>query len=93
MNQNLINKLLVCARFFLPNMFLISVLFSISAVGDTLSSDAFMQPNNDYLPKTWMHAMNGNLSKEGFSEDFKAFVMAVIIFLVSLRLCTPFPTF
>ena len=72
MNQNLINKVLVCARFFLPNMFLIGVLFSISAVGEALSSDAFMQPNNDYLPKTWMHAMNGNLSKEGFSEDFKA---------------------
>lgn len=72
MNQSLINRLLVCARFFLPNMFLIGVLFSISAVGETLSSDAFMQPNNDYLPKTWMHAMNGNLTKEGFSEDFKA---------------------
>lgn len=72
MNQSLINKVLVCARFFLPNMFLIGVLFSISAVGEALSSDAFMQPNNDYLPKTWMHAMNGNLSKEGFSEDFKA---------------------
>ena len=37
-----------------------------------LSPREFQSPPKNYLPKTWMHAMNGNLSKPGFTEDFKA---------------------
>ncbi|AWB66217.1 glycoside hydrolase [Saccharobesus litoralis] len=37
-----------------------------------LSATDFKNPQKPYLPKTWMHAMNGNLSKPGFTEDFKA---------------------
>lgn len=44
-----------------------------SDVIDTgLSKSSFEKPDDNYKPKTWMHAMNGNLSKPGFSEDFKA---------------------
>ena len=43
-----------------------------SAIGEKLSADDFASPAKNYLPKTWMHAMNGNLSKPGFTEDFKA---------------------
>ncbi|WP_342807893.1 glycosyl hydrolase [Alteromonas sp. M12] len=39
---------------------------------DTISPQNFENPAAEYLPKTWMHAMNGNLSKLGFTEDFKA---------------------
>jgi hypothetical protein len=54
----------------------VSVLFfgfiSYSASADTLSQQTFLNPSAQYLPKTWMHAMNGNISKPGLSEDFKA---------------------
>ncbi|MDO6693289.1 glycosyl hydrolase [Aliiglaciecola sp. 3_MG-2023] len=39
---------------------------------DNLTLKEFQNPAKNYLPKTWMHAMNGNLSKPGFTEDFKA---------------------
>ncbi|WAJ71735.1 glycosyl hydrolase [Catenovulum adriaticum] len=39
---------------------------------EPLSVNNFETPAKNYLPKTWMHAMNGNLSKPGFTEDFKA---------------------
>lgn len=45
---------------------------------DSLSGDAFKDPAKSYQPKTWMHAMNGNLSKPGFTEDFKAMKAAGI---------------
>ncbi|MCF2948893.1 glycoside hydrolase [Paraglaciecola aquimarina] len=51
-------------------MFLICNLASANA--ETFSKQGFENPASRYLPKTWMHAMNGNLSKPGFSEDFKA---------------------
>ncbi|EWH08843.1 family 2 glycoside hydrolase [Catenovulum agarivorans DS-2] len=43
-----------------------------SSLATQLSPEAFKQPAKNYLPKTWMHAMNGNMSKPGFSGDFKA---------------------
>jgi hypothetical protein len=39
---------------------------------EAISPQNFENPASEYLPKTWMHAMNGNLSKPGFTEDFKA---------------------
>ncbi|RDV27377.1 glycoside hydrolase [Alteromonas aestuariivivens] len=47
-------------------------LFSQAVNGNGLSVSDFREPAKPYLPKTWMHAMNGNLSKPGFTEDFKA---------------------
>ncbi|CAM3969252.1 MULTISPECIES: glycosyl hydrolase [Pseudoalteromonas] len=46
--------------------------FSLNALAEQLSPDSFNDPEQNYLPKTWMHAMNGNLSKPGFTQDFKA---------------------
>jgi hypothetical protein len=37
-----------------------------------LNAEYFAKPTAEYLPKTWMHAMNGNLSKPGFTGDFQA---------------------
>lgn len=52
---------------FMP-LFFTTVVFG----GEELSPTSFKDPGKNYLPKTWMHAMNGNLSKPGFTEDFKA---------------------
>lgn len=63
---------------FLVNIKKLFLTFSICAVpciganASNLSPQDFAQPPQPYLPKTWMHAMNGNLSKPGFSEDYKA---------------------
>ena len=37
-----------------------------------LNAEYFAKPTAEYLPKTWMHAMNGNMSKPGFTGDFQA---------------------
>ena len=51
----------------------LSLLITGHSIGnENLSVDDFNNPAKNYLPKTWMHAMNGNLSKPGFTEDFKA---------------------
>ena len=53
---------------------LYSLLISQNVFSDnaTLSVESFKKPPQNYLPKTWMHAMNGNLSKPGFTDDFKS---------------------
>jgi len=43
-----------------------------------LSPAAFNTPEPTYYPKTWMHAMNGNLSKPGFTKDMQALADAGI---------------
>lgn len=43
-----------------------------SPYAKNLSPDLFETPSINYYPKTWMHAMNGNLSKPGFTGDFAA---------------------
>ncbi|MCM2680677.1 glycosyl hydrolase [Echinimonas agarilytica] len=53
----------------------ICVLLAMASVGlnaTELSNAEFESPPKSYLPKTWMHAMNGNMSKPGFSKDFEA---------------------
>jgi hypothetical protein len=49
-------------------------LFFISgvAIAQSISQEDFESPPPNYLPKTWMHAMNGNLSKPGYSKDLQA---------------------
>ena len=42
------------------------------ASAQSLPESEFVMPATPYLPKTWMHAMNGNISKGGLTEDFKA---------------------
>lgn len=44
----------------------------------SLSPDAFKSPDKTYYPKTWMHAMNGNLSKPGYTKDMEALADAGI---------------
>ena len=46
--------------------------------GESLSQAAFRSPDQTYYPKTWMHAMNGNLSKPGYTKDIKAMAEAGI---------------
>ena len=50
----------------------LSLLLTVNVNAEELTPEAFEAPAKPYLPKTWMHGMNGNLSKPGFSEDFKA---------------------
>jgi hypothetical protein len=42
----------------------------------TLSVEDFKSPDKTFYPKTWMHAMNGNLSKAGYSKDMEAIAEA-----------------
>ncbi|WP_032095610.1 MULTISPECIES: glycosyl hydrolase [unclassified Alteromonas] len=43
-----------------------------SSLAQTTLESEFAMPEPSYLPKTWMHAMNGNITKEGLTEDFNA---------------------
>lgn len=47
-------------------------------MAENLSPVEFGNPARNYQPKTWMHAMNGNLSKPGFTKDFEAMSKAGI---------------
>ncbi|WP_371193774.1 glycosyl hydrolase [Glaciecola sp. SC05] len=49
-----------------------SLLAASLAHSQSLSPEEFETPAQTYFPKTWMHAMNGNLSKPGFSKDLQA---------------------
>lgn len=60
-----------------------SILFLLScgtskSQGERLSQNAFKSPDQTYYPKTWMHAMNGNLSKPGYTKDIEAMAEAGI---------------
>jgi hypothetical protein len=37
-----------------------------------ISEVLFKNPPTAYKPKTWMHAMSGNMSKEGLTKDLEA---------------------
>ena len=39
---------------------------------EIISEDLFMNPPADAEPRTWMHAMSGNMSKEGMTKDLEA---------------------
>ena len=39
---------------------------------EIISEDLFMNPPEDAKPRTWMHAMSGNMSKEGMTKDLEA---------------------
>lgn len=48
----------------------------ISCVGDNMSNQdlelAFKNPPKEAQPRTWMHAMSGNMSKAGITKDLEA---------------------
>lgn len=53
------------ALFFLINS-------SFTAQAQQLNSEKFTNPTSEYRPKTWMHALSGNMSKEGLTKDLEA---------------------
>ncbi|MDQ8201261.1 glycosyl hydrolase [Pelagicoccus enzymogenes] len=57
----------------LPSIALLAV-----ALSHAQSPDVFESPPQPYHPKTWMHALNGNISKAGFTKDFEAMADAGI---------------
>ena len=72
MNQNqfvFVLKNVVVLFFFIAVVFIVTPLKTLA---QSVLESEFASPEPSYLPKTWMHAMNGNMSKEGFTEDFKA---------------------
>ena len=88
MNQNqfvFLLKNVVTLNFFIVIAFIATPLKTLAQ--SALESD-FASPAPSYLPKTWMHAMNGNISKEGFNEDFKAMRDAGTHFMKKQRVCT-----
>ncbi|MBK0381940.1 hypothetical protein I5M32_03125 [Pedobacter sp. SD-b] len=52
--------------------FLILFLFAFQADAQTVNPAIFKNPPLQYHPKTWMHAMSGNMSKAGITKDFEA---------------------
>lgn len=61
------------------SFFLAATLFAPSTLqAQGLSPKDFKSPDQTYAPKTWMHAMNGNLSKPGYTKDIKALAEAGI---------------
>ncbi len=61
-------------------LFILALMFwSASPIyAQSLSPETFKSPDKTYYPKTWMHAMNGNLSKPGYTKDIEALADAGI---------------
>ena len=49
----------------------IVLMFSINLVAQSLEQ-SFLNPPNSVKPRTWMHAMSGNMSKVGMTKDLEA---------------------
>jgi len=47
-----------------------------TSVGSKKMESDFKTPPNSAKPKTWMHAMSGNMSKEGMTKDLEAIAAA-----------------
>ncbi len=57
--------------FFLCFTYFLLVIDTFSYAQD-LKSEDFKNPEKQYRPKTWVHAMSGNMSKEGITKDFES---------------------
>ncbi|MGB5942946.1 MAG: glycosyl hydrolase [Leeuwenhoekiella sp.] len=59
------------------SIFVMGTLFSL-AQNQTFQSleEGFNQPPPEARPRTWMHAMSGNMSKEGMTKDLEAIAAA-----------------
>lgn len=68
-------------------MLSISVCF---AQTNQLLESSFQTPPNQYRPQTWMHVLDGNMSKEGLTKDLEALADAgvggVLLFNISYRI-------
>lgn len=71
-------------------LFILSLLaFSSCSIdkSELISDDLFVNPPADTKPRTWMHAMSGNMSKEGMTKDLEAIsdagIGGVLLFTVS----------
>lgn len=60
------------AKLLLSATLLCNVLGGFSQVANPLSEEMFANPPSEYKPRTWMHAMSGNMSKEGMTKDLEA---------------------
>lgn len=57
------------------SVFLLSLCLLMAAVAQVNAQDLaleFQNPPQSAYPKTWMHCMSGNMSKEGLTKDFEA---------------------
>ena len=41
-------------------------------LNNTLSEDLFRNPPESAKPRTWMHAMSGNITAEGLTKDLES---------------------
>lgn len=75
------------------NILLYTILFFPSCLiqhSEKLSEELFINPPQSVKPRTWMHAMSGNMSKEGMTKDLEAISEAgiggVLLFTVTHRI-------
>lgn len=63
---------------------------SLTVQSQCLIPDKFENPAPEYRPKTWMHALSGNMSKEGMTKDLEAIekvgLGGVLLFNVSANI-------
>ncbi len=70
-----------------------ALMMSVSggAMAQSMEED-FLNPPERAKPRTWVHALNGNMTKEGFTKDLEAMAEAglggIILFHVSLGMPT-----
>ncbi len=62
----------------IPKLFTAAFVLATTLAYAAPDPNEFKNPTNPYLPRTWMHLMNGNLSKEGFTKDIEALADAGI---------------
>jgi alpha-L-rhamnosidase/F5/8 type C domain/Glycosyl hydrolases family 2, sugar binding domain len=60
-------KITVKYLLILPVLCLVNLLHA-----QNINEETFKNPPKQYKPKTWMHAMSGNMSKEGLTKDLEA---------------------
>jgi alpha-L-rhamnosidase/F5/8 type C domain len=51
---------------------IILMIFSSFVDAQNISETVFKNPPTEYKPRTWMHAMSANMSKEGLTKDLEA---------------------
>ncbi|KJF43523.1 glycosyl hydrolase [Draconibacterium sediminis] len=58
----------------LISLIFVCLLFSCQSQQKTafLSEEEFKNPSDEYKPRTWFHAMSGNMSKAGLTKDLEA---------------------
>ncbi len=74
---------------------LLGVVLLVCSVNRSYAQDLrpedFKNPEKQYRPKTWMHAMSGNMSKEGITKDFESMQKAGLIGLLLFNITQGIP--